>query len=156
MSSWPLYSTAMADPLSAATSIASLISVGFKTSLQLSQFIESVRAAPGDIRDLAKELTDLCSILKKLQAAFSKGDNRASIQHKELSRDFENVLDSCMDKFIQLQMLVKAHEIKNSDGALARKWKGWRWTFQEKEVLTLKTQLEAHKATLNITLTLAT
>lgn len=146
----------MADPVSIAASIASLISVGTKTSIQLCQFIEDVRAAPSNIRDLSKELTDLCSILKRLQTAFSNTNSQGSKQHEELSADFENVLDSCMDKFIQLQLLVKAHEIKDGDGALARKWKGWRWTFQEKEVMALKTQLEAHKATLNITLTMAT
>lgn len=145
----------MADPLSLLSSLAGLTAVGAKLSVDLYQFIDTIRSAPGDIRSLAKELTDLCSIIKRLQTTFNNTSN-GSLQHKELSKDFLNVLDSCMEKFLQLQVLLKTHEIKSTDGILARKWKQWSWTLQEKEVTALRAQLEAHKATLNITLLLAT
>lgn len=148
-----LFVVSMADPLALISSIAGLIAVGTKISVQLSDFLGSIRSAPSDIRDLAQELTDLCSILRRLQDIFSKNNG---LHHQELSSDFQSVLNSCMDKLLQLQVLVGTYRVKEGAGFLTKRWKAFSWTFQEKEVAVLRGQLEAHKATLNIALLLST
>lgn len=141
----------MADPLSLVSAIVGLTAVGTKLFNQLYQFIESFRSAPSNVLSLARELEDLCSILTRLESTLNSG-----VRHEVLWLGLRDVLESCVKRFSQLEMLVKACGIRGGDGRFVRQWKKWRWTFQEKEVTALRIQLEAHKATLNITLLLAT
>lgn len=57
---------------------------------------------------------------------------------------------------MQLQKLVTEHSAKRRDGIWSRSLKKWGWVLREKEVEGLVTQLEVHKATLGITLLMAT
>lgn len=144
----------MADGLSIASSIAGIIALGSQVSIQLYQFIENVKSASSDVRDLVHEVTGLCSVLKQLRATFTK--NGGLHNHQGLSVDLRNVLISCEAKLEQLHVLVKAHEVQRGARYLSKKWKVWSWALQEREVRLLRAQLEAHKATLTITLLLST
>lgn len=141
----------MADPISIIASISGIISIGTSLSIQLYQFIDNLQSAPSDIRELAQELNSLCSILAQIQKIISKNNG---LPHQEVSVDLQDVLKSCRAKLVQLQMVVKAHEIRGGATFLSKRWKAWSWTLQEKEVTVLKTQLMAHKQTLGVTLVL--
>lgn len=140
----------MADPLAIAVSISSIIAVGTDVLTQLYRFINSIRTATNNIQNLAREVRELCSILEKLEKNFSTG-----VRHQELWLDLKEVLQSCKVLFLKLKGIVTAYRIKRDDGWLLRQWKKGKWTFQEKEVIYLRSQLEAHKATLKITLLLS-
>lgn len=101
----------MTDPLSIVASITSLLAVGTQVTKEPYQFIDSARSASGDIRDLARELRELCSILGDLERNFGN-----DVRHKELWLNLEDVLGSCMRRFQQLQALVNTHMIKAGDG----------------------------------------
>lgn len=141
----------MADPLSLVSAIVGLTAVGTKIFNQLYQFIDSFRSAPSNIVSLARELEELCSILTRLESTLNNG-----VRHEVLWLGLRDVLESCVKRFSQLEALVKVYGIRPGDRKIYWQWKKWRWTFQEKEVAGLRVQLEAHKATLNITLLLST
>lgn len=137
----------MADPLSITVSITALLTTG----VRICQFIDDARSAPSGIRDLARELQDLCSILRDLERNFSN-----DARHEELWLNLKDVLDSCMRKFQQLQQLANTHMIRTGDSWYLRQQKKLKWPFREKEVVYLRAQLEAHKSTLNIALLVST
>lgn len=141
----------MADLLSIVASITGLVATGTSLTTQVYQFIDSIRSASNDLQNLARELKELCSILQKLEKNFSNG-----VRHQELWVNLKDVLGSCMTKFLQLESLIKAHQIKTKDGWISRQWKRGKWVLRDKEVKSLRTQLEVHKATLKITLLLST
>lgn len=139
----------MADPLSIISGITGLLVIGAKIYLQLDQFIGAVQSAPEDIKDLAREIQDPCSILRKVEQTFKKG-----AQHDDLMSDLGAVLESCLSKFVTLQELVQLYAVKSDDSKVSQTLKGWRWALQEKQIGALRDQLGAHKMTLNITLLL--
>lgn len=140
----------MPDPLSIVVSISGVAAVGTEALAQLYLFIRGIRYASDNIQNLARELQDLCTVLEKLEKNFNTG-----VRHKELWLDLKEVLHSCKNLFLRLRGIVKAHRIKRDDGWFLRQWKRGKWTLQEKEVTYLRSQLEAHKATLKITLLLS-
>lgn len=139
----------MTEPLSIISGVAGLLVIGTSIYVQLDQFIGSVQSAPSDIKDLAREIKDFCSILGRVEQTFKTGDH-----HNGLMSDFGAVLDSCMSKFLQIQELVELYGVKPDDTKLSQRMKGWRWMLQEKQVAGLRDQLAAHKLTLSITLLL--
>lgn len=144
------HSITMGDPFSVFSAMAGLVAIGTKICVELSQFINNVRCAPSGIQNLAHQLQELCSILGSLERTFRNG-----VCHEELSSDLRAVLDSCMEKFLQLGVIVQRYGVKSGDGRLVQLWKRCMWAFQEKEVVALGNQFEAHKTTLNITLLLS-
>jgi hypothetical protein len=140
----------MADPLAIVASISSVAAVGTEALAQLYQFTRGIRYASDNIQNLVRELQNLCSVLNKLEKNFGTG-----VRHQELWLDLKEVLLSCKNLFLRLRGIVKAHKIKRDDGWLLRQWKRGKWTLQEREVTNLRSQLEAHKATLKITLLLS-
>lgn len=66
------------------------------------------------------------------------------------------MLGSCGDRFEEVDKLVGTYMVREDDGMMVRKIKKWKWGFREKDVAMLRIQLEAHKATLGVTLLLAT
>lgn len=139
----------MADPLSVISGIAGLLAIGANIYLQLDQFIGAVQSAPDDIKDLAREIQDFCSILGRVEETFKKG-----VHHDGLMSDLGAVLESCASKFLMLQELVQLYAVKPGDSKVSQTLKGWRWTLQESQVAALRDQLGAHKMTLDITLLL--
>lgn len=142
----------MAEFFGTLAAITGLISTGTKLSTQLSEFIDGFHSAPRDSQNLARELHELCSTLDRLWQSLSGGAPRENGPFLEL----RDVLGSCGDKFEEMEMFVNTYMVREDDGMMARKIKKWKWGFREKEVVALRNQLEAHKATLGVTLLLAT
>lgn len=139
----------MADLLSVISGITGLLAIGGKIYLQLDQFIGAVQSAPEDIKDLAREIRDFCSILERVEHTFKMG-----VQHDGLMSDLGAVLESCLSKFVMLQELVQLYAVNPDDSKVSQTLKGWRWALQERQIAALRDQLGAHKMTLNITLLL--
>ncbi|KAH8150892.1 uncharacterized protein LAJ45_05074 [Morchella importuna] len=139
----------MTDPLSLESSLSSLITVGTRISHQLTEFLTtSTPDSPNEIAALLHELSELCSILLQLKAAHTRGNAELG------GVEFRNVLASCMDKFVQLRMLVNAYGVGKSDETWCKKWRCWNRIFEGEEVVALRVQLEAHKITLKVSLVL--
>lgn len=135
----------MADPLSIASAIAGLASVAFRISVQLNGFVNSARSAPSEIQGLANEIQEFCGVLGRLEQTA-----RGRVLDEELFSDFRTIIDNCMDRFLELQMLIQIYGVKECDGKFLQQWKRWRWPLQREHLVVLRNQLETHKATLNI------
>lgn len=132
------------------TTTTGLIVSGCTISLQLIEFIKHVRSAPGDISVLASELQDFCAVLQTLE------DNLSVRRNQEwLNPKIRGVLDSTVEIFNRLEVLVQNHRIESGDRTIYRQWKKWKWTFHEKEIASLSNHLGTHKMTLNFIILLS-
>lgn len=145
----------MAEPISIAASIVGLISFGSKLTNTLHTYIDNVHSARMEIIETSRELESLCLVLRRLEKVYRPA---------EWDSDLKQVLDSCRRIFVELENVTgRAGVVERGDGgdvvgaggvaAWTRRWKRMLWVLSEaKDVDRLKGHLEAHKATLNITL----
>lgn len=149
----------MADPLSVAASIIGLISFGGKLTSLLHTYIDNVASARIEIIETTRELEALCLVLRRLETVYRPADWDADLKH---------VLDSCRRIFVELEKAtgragggkITAGECEETGlaglGGVAgwtRRWKKLMWVLNEaKDIGRLRGYLEAHKATLSITL----
>lgn len=148
----------MADPLSIVGTVAGLVVLGAKLACKATTFVGDVSSASEDIGAVLTELHALCGVLSKLERLLRdelKQGTGQGVIPTELSADLSLVLDSCMDLFVKLQLFLERYSTKQGNGLLAVKWKQMKWVIKEKDLKNLRVGLAAHKATLNVTLGLA-
>jgi STAND-like protein len=132
----------MTDPFSITVGVIGLLSSLTSVSIQLNELIRDFSEAENDIELLLRELTDLTSALPGLQEV-----QASSLLQDNLSRDLEGVLENCGRLAVKAEVYLR----KSSN----RKFRGLFWAFSgKKECRQMCRGLEAHKATLSITLNL--
>lgn len=147
----------MTDPLSVAASIIGLISFGSKLASILHTYIDNVSSARMEIIETTKELEALCLVLRRLEKVYRPA---------EWDADLRSVLDSCRRIFVELERVTvragggrRGGEFEEAAVGLTgivgwtRRWKKlWGVLNEAKDIGRLRGYLEAHKATLSITL----
>lgn len=123
------------------SSIAFAAAKGNEAYFQLNELISGANSVPSDIRGLEQEIQELCRILGELEKTFE--------HHDEPSTDLKTVIENCTDCFSELGSLVRDYWVKKGDGKLLQRFKSLRWALQEKQVATLRKQLEVQRATLS-------
>jgi hypothetical protein len=136
--------------------VSELFSLGTGISQQITDLQNAVHDTPAELAAVAHELSDLCSVLRSLEASIRTKfpPNSPSPFANDVARDFAGALDQGRWDLNQLQATVQ----KLSDGAhgvsLARIWGKVQSFFAEKELEAACDALVARKGTLNITLML--
>jgi len=121
---------------------ASLLSAITTLSIRLNEFRQTYTEAVSEIDGLTRELSDLSTVIIRLHEA---GGADAL---PGLEKDLNGVLANC-------NRTIKDTE-KHLQQASSRRFPGVYWAFSGKrECLQLCRGLEAHKSTLNITLSLS-
>ena len=146
--------SAMTDPLSVIVSITSLVAVGTQLTIKIKDLSDGFRDAPKEIADMSRQLSTLCGILGRLERILKQDFDSHPPFPPDSVGDLSGVLECCMKIFIRLQGLVQKFNAYKQESVLTRFRKQLRWVLSEKELAKLCTALEAHKATLNVTLVL--
>ena len=130
----------MPEPLSIAAGVVGLISSLTALSLNLNQMRRSFVAAEAEINAFLHELRDLTTLLQRLHRSellLRLPDN--------MSQDFLGVLKNCGSTAEEVDIMLTKASIKRFRGA--------SWVLSGKnDFLRLCRGLEAHKATLGVTL----
>lgn len=130
------------DPLSITTACISLTATITKTSISVSAFVRSVRAARSDLDAVSRELASLKTLLELIAEDAKDAETFPNTLRKHIA----GILSNCELVLVEVQRLVEKYDkpgvIKASKWALAG----------SEDVAKLQLSLEAHKSALEIAL----
>jgi hypothetical protein len=144
----------MASQSSIVGTISALTSLGGRISQQITDFLNHASDPLADLSDVSVELSELCSVLSKLEGSLRHNFNSIPPFPPGVTRDLTAVLNNCMKDLAHLQTVVQKFIEHENEGTLAAVWKNWRFLFADKDLAKIRDSLVAHKGTLNITLSL--
>ncbi|KAK6427934.1 hypothetical protein LTR95_015929 [Oleoguttula sp. CCFEE 5521] len=136
----------MPEPLSITTGVASLISVGFKTVWELTEFIGKVKDAPQEVVRTRDELAAINHGLCQLQDLLQKPkiDNAMRKSKKAIG----DILESCKGTFEEV-----AKEAYRLDTGV---WRKLGWVASQGKMQQLCMRIESNKTSLSLILEILT
>ncbi|KAK5744910.1 Bud site selection protein, Revert to axial protein 1 [Elasticomyces elasticus] len=134
----------MPEPITITTAVTSLVTTGFKTGYELSEFIGKVKDAPKEIERTRDELAAVNNGLCQLRALLDNPKTAPTL--KSSRKEIESVLESCKGTFEELAK----EAYKLSTGV----WRKVGWVTSEGKIRQLCTRIESHKASLNLLLSI--
>ncbi|KAF5608574.1 uncharacterized protein FSUBG_4502 [Fusarium subglutinans] len=139
----------MAEPLSLAASIAGLISLAdviFRTTYK---FVRAAKDAKDEIQSLVDEISNLSSVLRRLEALTSDLEDEGQSFDPTLRNHY---LNHCYKTFNKIESRVK----KASESFKKSKFEGivrqLKWPFSSSETKELLAELSRHKETISVAL----
>ncbi|KAF5722947.1 hypothetical protein FMUND_2304 [Fusarium mundagurra] len=132
------------DPLSIATGCASLISTIGSLSLSINAFVRTCREARSDLDRVARELLSLQTVLELIQEDVTDENKTFPTT---LERHVSGIITNCNSVVVELQECITKY---GGDSRLKSK-AGWAINGQG-DVAKLRSNLEAHKAALDLAL----
>jgi hypothetical protein len=139
----------MADPLSIAASAAGLVSIADTIFTRIYRYAKGVKGAAKEIEELAAGIRTLSEILHGLQLVLSQYDDDLSDSNLRLHH-----LNSCRETLLKIQ-----RKIDSNDSQISNRSKfevtiqKLKWPFSGAEVKALLSEVERHKATINVAMT---
>ncbi|EXA43264.1 hypothetical protein FOVG_08275 [Fusarium oxysporum f. sp. pisi HDV247] len=132
------------DPLSIATGCATLISTIGSLSLSINSFVRTCREARGDLDRVARELLSLQTVLELIQEDVA---DESKTFPTTLEQHVSGIVTNCNSVVVELQECITKY---SGDNRLKSK-AGWAINGQG-DVAKLRSNLEAHKAALELAL----
>ncbi|KAH7226379.1 hypothetical protein BKA60DRAFT_591811 [Fusarium oxysporum] len=132
------------DPLSIATGCATLISTIGSLSLSINSFVRTCREARGDLDRVARELLSLQTVLELIQEDVA---DESKTFPTTLERHVSGIVTNCNSVAVELQECITKY---SGDNRLKSK-ASWAINGQG-DVAKLRSNLEAHKAALELAL----
>lgn len=158
----------MMEVVGAAASILQLAGVAATTSLQVYEFISTIKNAPREIQNLGRDIMDFHKLVDHLKAALESQDIQEMVdQDKQINQSMKDLLvpmakcqltcDQVKSKLIlHLQFEDSAEEepkdsssgkasdsLGNQQKQKVRIWvRDWMWAFRRKEVFALMSDLD--------------
>jgi hypothetical protein len=130
----------MADPVSILASIAGVATAGVSISMCLYDITHTLKQAPKEVADMAKELSLLSSILRNLRSVIKQS---AGLCKPRLIADTKEVLGKIKGVFRDIKALAR-----DSCSALNR----LKWLFRSSRAKAMLARIEGFKATVNLIL----
>ena len=150
---------AMADPLSAAASVAGIISLAdvlLRTTKELYTFFAAVKDASKNAGSILQELGQFDNILLSVKTNVDSYNSSPFSTNDGLSASvLLNHLKNCSAEFDVLKNIVEESKRKQGLGPLQKYTSKVKWVFDEKKIAQSCQRLEKEKLLLNTALSLA-
>jgi hypothetical protein len=143
----------MADPLSLAVTITTLVTKAFAISNDIKTTINQIANAPSHIQAVASDLEDIYSILGTLKGYLDDSEMSVGVVQAAARTNIDCVLGNCLTIFSQISTLVNSCKARSRVGDITT-WRKIRYSFNSTEIDALRTELGAHKLTLNMAISL--
>ena len=124
--------------------------IALHSARRVYELVTDIRGAPESVKNVSCDVKALSNALEVLQAMLQ--DFRQPEQLKVVPM-LQMPLDSCVETLHGIEIKIKPH-IKIQQGKL-KIWKGFIWSFREKEILLMQSTLLAHKQSLDIAINIA-
>ena len=144
----------MAEPLSAAASIAGLISLAEVVFRRTYRFLRNVRNAEREIADLSIAVSSLCGVLRGVELVVQELqaiDSVPGLSKKEI-HDCATTLNSLREKLSPFEQVDSTTPSVNGRAHLSL-YPKWKWPFSRSAMVELVQKIHDHKSQLGITLT---
>lgn len=136
----------MADPVSIAASIHTILTIGIKVSLGLADIISDAQSAHSELTELMNDVVMLCEILRKIEASTPKW--KSSTADPLLPGIFER----CRGLLVDLHSTITTFREAFVNGGLPKIWLQATWFTRKKEIAAIASKITNYKSTLALTL----
>jgi hypothetical protein len=138
----------MADPLSVASGVAGLVSLGLTLCNGLHNYFSAIKDRHSDIKTATQSLTLLESNIYIIQSSTLKLGHRHALAANGVNAGLKN----CETQLKALEVLVKTLDIIKNSSGIKQKWQKQkmfiRYPFDQKNLLKLQEHLSRANATL--------
>jgi hypothetical protein len=146
-------SVIMADPLAATAAISTLVIRAFTLSKEVYTRTNEIINAPQHIQAITGDLEDFYSILGTLKMYLDEeSDLSVGLIHSAGRTNLEKALNNCLLVFDRINVLVGSYKARG--GASISGWRKMKYSFKIAETEALRSELAAHKLSLNIAISL--
>ena len=126
------------------------VGVALHSAHRVYELVTGIRGAPYAVESISKDIQALSSALETLRNILGTLDDPRQLKMIPM---LQIPLDNCVATLHDIEIKLKPH-IKLSDGK-PKIWRGFVWTFREKDITTLQTTLMIHKQSLDIAISIA-
>lgn len=146
-------SAIMADPLAASAAISTLVIRAFTLSKEVYTHTQEIINAPQHIQAITGDLEDFYSILGTLKMYLDEeSDLSVGLIHSAGRTNLAKALDNCLLVFDRINILVGSYKARG--GASISRWRKIKYSFKIAETEALRSELAAHKLSLNMAISL--
>jgi hypothetical protein len=145
------------DPLSlasAASTVIGIVAVALHGTRRMIEFIDGIQGAPQAVNALSRDLIALEKVLQTLNDVLSHPDFQGNARRNELAALLQDPLDNCTLALEDISLAIRPYTKPLGDSRKS-KWRGFTWSFREKEILTLQRMLMSYKSSLNMAVAVA-
>lgn len=139
----------MPEPLALALGLVGLVTKTYKLSRDIYELANGISSAPPHIVSITSDIKAFHLILGTLESLLQSDQVRCHRLMQDMSGTLQTVLTNCIRDFRSIGVVI--HECVGP--ATVEKhmqigvWRSTKWAFKEKEIQTLRCQLESHKNT---------
>lgn len=146
----------MGEPLSLAVNVTRLVTKAFIASKDVYSAVAAISNAPTHIKAIAGDLEDFYSILGCLKGYLEDGEMSAGVLHASEKVNIASVIENCMQLFTRINLLINSYNSRGLRGGVGDmgNWRKIKYSFKLAETEALRSQLAAHKMTLNMAISL--
>ena len=142
------------DPMTITTAVIGIAAVALHSTRRMIEFIDGIQGAPQAVKALSRDLNALEKVLQTLNDVLSHPDFQGNARRAELAALLQDPLDNCTLALDDISLAIKPYT-KPSANSRNSKWRGFTWSFREKEILTLQRMLMSYKSSLNMAVAVA-
>ena len=139
------------DPVSITIGVIGTAGVTLHSARRVYELISGVKGAPSAVNDLSRDVEALRDTLESLQGMFCKNDPQKGLIQDKIMLSLQKPLDNCTATLLELETKIIPFVKKASNGKISV-WRGFIWTFREKDIGHLQNNLMSHKQSLDIAL----
>jgi hypothetical protein len=146
----------MGEPLSLATNMLKLITNAVTASKEVYSAVEAISNAPNHIKAISSDLEDFYSILGSLKGYLEDVDMSTGVLQAAEKVNIASVIENCLHIFTRISLLVNSYNSRGHRGGIGDmgNWRKVKYSFRIAETEALRSQLAAHKMTLNMAISL--
>ena len=142
------------DPLSISTGLVGFVGFSLHTARRVKEFIDGIQGAPQAIKVLSNDVSALYDVLREFSNTLSDPGFRETFAKSSLLITLQKPLENCANSLEQVTTTIKPFTKPTGDPKTS-KWRSVAWTFKEKEIGVLRSQLMAYKSSLDVALSVA-
>jgi hypothetical protein len=145
------------DPLSiasAASAVLGIVAVALHSTRRMMEFIDGIQGAPQAVKALSRDLSALETVLQALDDVLRHPDFQGNARRTALATLLRDPLDNCTLALDDISLAIRPYT-KTVGSSKKSKWRGFTWSFREKEILTLQRMLMSYKSSLNMAVAVA-
>lgn len=146
----------MAEPLSLAVNIITLLTTAYTVSKQVYSTLEQISSAPKHMKAMASDLEDFYSILGSQKGYLEDAEMSTGVLQAAEKVNIIGVIENSLEIFTKISILVNSYNSRGRRGGIGDmgNWRKIKYSFKLAETEALRRQLAAHKMTLNMAISL--
>ena len=142
------------DPLSIATGVVGFVGFSLHTARRVKDFIDGIEGAPRAVKALSSDVYALYDVLLEFSNTLNDPGFRETFARSNFLVTLQRPLENCANSLEDVTTLIKPFTKPTGDPKVS-KWRSVAWTFKEREIEVLRSQLMAYKSSLDVALSVA-